>query len=226
MQPSYLSWIGYFGLMDLVDEFVILDSVQFDRRSWQQRNQIKTPDGPAWLTVPVHSKGKRSQLIKDVEIDVDRNFVKSHIRSIEQNYANAPHFNAYAPALFELLQQGHELLSGLTIELIEWFRGCLGIETPMRRASKMSCDGAKDILLANICRELGADVYVSPAGSKPYLDGSPVFGEYSIEIRYFDFAHPSYRQLHGEFVPYMSIIDLLFNVGDESLAVIRQGAQT
>ena len=96
MQPTYLPWMGYFAMIDQVDIFIIFDSVQFSKRSWQQRNQINTANGPAWLTVPVLSKGKRGQLINEVKIDTTSNFHKSHILLIENNYSRAPYFLEYS----------------------------------------------------------------------------------------------------------------------------------
>ena len=90
MQPTYLPWCGYMALIESVDEFVLLDTVQFAKRSWQQRNQIKTRNGPLWLTVPVVSKGLRNQKICDVKIDTERDFPQRHIRTIELNLSKTP----------------------------------------------------------------------------------------------------------------------------------------
>ena len=138
MQPTYLSWIGYFGMIDQVDTFIIFDSVQFSKRSWQQRNQIKTASGPIWLTVPVISKGKRGQLIHEVEIDMTRNYHNTtHIALLKHNYSKSPYFSEYSPELFVLLEKEYVLISELTTELIVWFCKVLDIKTTMKFSSKM-----------------------------------------------------------------------------------------
>jgi hypothetical protein len=222
MQPTYLPWIGYFGLMQSVDLFILLDVVQFARRSWQQRNQIKTPNGALWLSVPVQSKGKREQLISDVEIDYDHDFPRGHQKTLEMNYKKSIHFDLYAPRLFEILNTDNQYLSELTISLIHWFRNTLGITTEIRLASEFIKTGVKADLLASICEQVGATEYVSPPGSKDYLDESTAFSERNIEVSYFHFNHPEYTQRFGAFMPYMSVIDLLFNCGKESLSLIKQ----
>jgi hypothetical protein len=223
MQPTYLPWIGYFGMMDVVDRFVFLDSVQFDKRSWQQRNQIKTANGPAWLTVPVASKGRRDQLIRDVEIDDGLDFAEKHIRTIRQNYSKAPHFHEFADGLFDVLSTRHVHLADLSINLIALLNDFLSITTPVKRGSEMKSTGTKAGLLAGLCRESDADIFLSPPGSREYLFDSEAFEREDIAVRYFEFDHPTYPQCYGDFVSHMSIIDLLFNVGGESLSVIREG---
>ena len=225
MQPTYLPWLGYFGLMDSVDVFVLLDSVQFARRSWQQRNQIKTAQGATWLTVPVLSKGAREQSISDVLIDKCRDFSAAHIRSIELSYCKAPYFADYAAGLFGILRGGHDRLASLTVELITWLRDQLCIKTPLLRASEINVGGRKADLLAAICQHAGADHYVSPPGSREYMEESTVFADEGIAVTYHAYLHPNYPQQHGDFLPYMSTIDLLFNSGPESLTIIRRGRE-
>lgn len=223
MQPTYLPWIGYFGMIDQVDIFIIFDSVQFSKRSWQQRNQIKTASGPIWLTVPVASKGKHGQLINKVEIDIIRNYHTAHIASLKNNYSKAPYFSEYSPELFFLLEKRHMLISELTTELIVWFCKMLGIKTKIKYSGQMENTGTKADLLAMLCEQVDATEYFSAQGSREYLEDSDAFDKRSIPIKYNEYDHPEYPQLFGKFVPYMSIIDLLFNVGPESLSVIRQG---
>lgn len=224
MQPTYLPWCGYFGLMQAVDIFIFLDSVQFAKRSWQQRNQIKTPQGAQWLTVPVASKGKREQLICEAELDSASNFASTHRKSIESNYAKAASFRDLAPALLTRIE-GPTLLADLNIGIIEHCRTLLGIETPLLRSSQMQGSGAKADLLASLCKEVGATEYISVPGSKDYLDESSAFEEIGVPVRYFNYRHPEYPQLFGDFLPYMSVIDMLFNCGDKSADLIRSGIE-
>lgn len=225
MQPTYLPWSGYFGLMRSVDLFIFLDSVQFARRSWQQRNQIKTPNGPQWLTVPVIAKGKRNQRIDEVEIDPTAHFAAAHRRAIELNYRKAPGYDAMAPQILPLLEGPCTRLADLTIGLIVRIQELLGIATPVLRSSAMLGGGVKADLLASLCREVGATEYVSPPGSQDYLVESDAFVRAGIPVRYFNFRHPEYPQMFGEFLPYMSCIDMLFNCGDRSPSLIESGCE-
>ena len=225
MQPTYLPWSGYFGLMQSVDVFVLLDSVQFARRSWQQRNQIKTANGAQWLTVPVQSKGKRDQLICEVELDNSSGFAATHRRSIEMSYAKTPHFNQYADMLLSLLDNSSSLLADLSITLILQLKAQLRITTRVLRSSELGGSGAKADLLASLCMQIGATTYVSPPGSKQYLDDSDAFELIGVPVEYFEFKHPEYPQPFGEFLPYMSIIDMMFNCGERSSELIRGASE-
>lgn len=223
MQPTYLPWIGYFSLMDRVDHFVILDSVQFERRSWQQRNRIKTANGIQMLTVPVLKKGKRDQHICEVEVDQSSRFTLKHQNAIKCAFAGAPFYERYSDRIFNVLDKDAPLLPDLTIGLIIELRDLLGITTEVSRSSEMSVTGSKADLLADICSQLGANEYISPLGSKDYMDQSSAFSDLGINVLYHEYEHPLYRQLHGEFEPFMSTIDLLFNVGEDSLQTLREG---
>lgn len=223
MQPTYLPWSGYFGLMLSVDLFIILDSVQFTRRSWQQRNKIKTANGPLWLTVPVLSKGLRDQLIHEVEIDQNSNFGYTHTKSLEINYKKAKYYNEFSPLVIPNISKHQSYLSDLTIDLIMAIKQILGINTPIMRSSQLNGIGSKGTLLASLCSQVGANEYVSPPGSQEYLNESDAFEKMGIPVRYFTYTHPEYPQLFGEFLPYMSCIDLVFNCGKESLSVIKNG---
>ena len=223
MQPTYLPWLGYFALLDRVDVFAFLDIVQFDHRSWQQRNRIAGAAGPQMLTVPVLKKGARSQRIADVLINPTGGYPAKHIRAMEHAYTRAAHIDPYVAGLTEIMQGGHERLADLTIDLIGWLSIQLGIETHCVRCSSLDATGKRADLLADICRRLGADLYVSPPGARVYLDKSRAFDDLGIPVVYNDYEHPTYPQCRSPFAPYMSIVDLLLNVGPESLAVIRGG---
>ena len=223
MQPTYLPWIGYFSLMEQVDTFVFLDSVQFARRSWQQRNRIKTAHGLQMLTVPVVKKDRYEQKIKDAEIESTANFSKDHIRAIQTSYAKSHFYKEYSPRIFLILEKSPVKLSALTRGLILTLKDILGIKCPCVCSSDLEITGAKDELLANICARLSADVYLSPVGSKVYLDDSLALPKKNIKLLYNNFNHPTYKQLSGDFVPFLSVIDLIFNEGPRSLDIIRAG---
>jgi hypothetical protein len=224
MQPTFLPWAGYFALMLQAERFVFLDSVQFVRRSWQQRNRIKTPDGPLWLTVPVLSRGAREQLISEVRIDDAGGWIEKMIRTITHHYARAPHFAPHAEAVFAILRKRHERLADLNIELIGHLQRVLGFECELIRSSALGGQGHKADLLASICEELGAKTYVAAVGSKEYIDESTAFRDRGIEVRYNTYQALEYPQMHGPFEGFLSVLDLLLNVGPESGAArIRDG---
>src|SRR5215471_17205476 len=129
-QPTYLPWLGYFDLVDQVDTFVFLDTVQFEKQSWQQRNRIKTPTGLQWLTVPVVFRRRLDQRIAEVEIR-EPEFWRDHLRAIELNYRRAPFFEHYFQVLGNLVRtQSTPLnLCQLTTALFRWFASDLGITT-------------------------------------------------------------------------------------------------
>jgi hypothetical protein len=223
-QPTYLPWLGYFDLIDQVDAFVILDSVQFEKQSWQQRNRIKTPIGLQWLTVPVVFRGCFGQLIHEVEIR-DHEFWRKHLRAIELNYRRAPFFEDYFHELSLRLRcsAGSRLLD-LNLRLIEWFMSVLGIRTPLFFSSRLGLPGRRTELLANICACLDATEYISPLGSADYLlQEIDRLKRRSIEVTFQNYQHPQYVQIFPPFVPYASILDLIFNAGERSLAIVRSG---
>jgi len=223
MQPTYLPWIGYFALMDRVDSFVILDSVQFARRSWQQRNKINSHCGPKMLTVPVKSKGMRDQLICNVAINDSGSALQSHINIIQNEYVTSKYFSDYSSGIFDIMNRGHDKLVDLNIDLIMFFKNVLNIDTRVFRSCELDSDGSKDELLAGLCEKLEANTYISPPGSRVYMEESDAFAKRNIKVEYNEYEHPTYKQVHGKFEPYMSIIDLLFNVGPQSREVMLLG---
>ena len=223
-QPTYLPWIGYFDLIDQVDVFVLLDDVQFERRSWQQRNRIKTPTGLQWLTVPVISRGRREQLINEVEIETTA-FSRDHCRAIEHNYRRAQFFEKYFDQLSSQLDcpEG-TLLADLNVRLIEWFMKVLGIQTRLLLSSSLRQSGKRTELLANLCESQGADLYVSPLGSSVYLlKEKDALLARGTDLVFQHYEHPEYKQLFPPFRPYASALDLVLNQGDPSLEILRSG---
>jgi hypothetical protein len=223
-QPAYLPWLGYFDLIDQVDSFVLLDSVQFEKQSWQQRNRIKTPTGLQWLTVPVVFRGHFGQRIVDVKIR-DLKFTRNHLRAIELNYRRAPFFQRYFPEFAEILQScSGEMLQQLTHQLILWFSGALGVRTKILKSSELEAEGKRSELLVGLCRLFRAEFYLSPLGSAAYLmDDLQLFSHAGIEVGFQHYEHPKYRQLFPPFQSHASILDLIFNEGENSLSIMRSG---
>ena len=222
-QPSYLPWIGYFDLIDQVNTFVFLDTVQFEKQSWQQRNRIKTPTGLQWLTAPAQYRGRFGQSIKDVEIGDGKVFGK-HLRTIELNYRRSPFFDEFYPPLRELLDYPPALLCDLNTGIIRWACSVLRIKKHFALASELAVTGTRTDLLAQICANQMATEYLSPLGSHVYLlHERKIIEAKGVRIQFQHYVHPEYGQLFGGFIPYVCILDLLFNEGPRSLEVIRSG---
>lgn len=224
-QPTYLPWLGYFDLMDQVDVFVLLDNVQFEKQSWQQRNRIKTPTGLQWLTVPVVFRGRLGQKIGEVEIR-DVHFARTHLRALELNYGRARFFPRFFPEISMILRQicnGAPLID-LNLKLLRWLREVLNIATPLLLASSLGESGKRSQLLASICQKLGATQYISPIGSAEYLLGEiDVLTCANVDVVFQHYVHPEYEQRFPPFVPFASVIDLIFNEGPRSMEIIRSG---
>ena len=221
-QPTYLPWIGYLDLIDQVDLFVILDNVQFAKQTWQQRNRIRTAAGLQWLTVPV--KLHFGQMINGVEIR-EADFHVDHLRAIELAYRRAPHFRDHFENISRRLSKREGLfLVDLNVSLLAWIMEALQIKTPLVRASSLGQSGKRTELLANICSELGATEYISPAGSAAYLlREKELLTSRGIEVLFHHYEHPIYQQLHKPVTPFASVIDLMFNEGEEALQIVRSG---
>lgn len=213
MQPTYLPWLGYFSLMKSVDEFVILDSVQFSKRSWQQRNKIKTQNGEQFLTVPVFTKDRREQLINEALIDTGTKVLSKHEKTIEHSYEKAEYYSEFKNKFNSIFENPPDKLIDLNMNLIEIVKNAFSITTPIIFSSELEAVGKKAELLFSICEKCDADTYISPPGSKVYLDESSVFQQSDVELKYINFICEPYKQLHGDFLPYMAAIDCLFNLG-------------
>lgn len=221
LQPGYLPWLGFFDQVLRSDVFVIYDDVQFDKHGWRNRNRVKSPTGPVWLTVPVLHKGLGWQKILDVRINNDTDWPRKHLNTLRQLYSRAPYLDRFYPELERVLSQPWELIVDLDIELMKLFFGWLGIERTVVRSSMLGIDGDRSQRLLEFCRHFGADRYLSGAAARDYLD-VPMFNASGVEVEWQDYVHPVYPQQHGEFVPFLSAVDLLLNCGDKSIDVLQQ----
>jgi len=219
-QPEHLPWNGFFDKVDQSDIFVLLDNVPFEKNYFQNRNRIRTRDGWAWLTVPVYTSGRFSQLINEVEIIKNSNWRKKHWKTLFYSYKNAPYWERCAEFFKSLYQKEWHYLVDLNETIIRFIIGELGIKVKLVKASELNVSGRSTELLLNICKELGADVYLSGKSGREYLDEHR-FKDEKIEVMYQDFKHPIYPQQFEPFIPQMSTIDLMFNCGDSSLNILR-----
>ena len=220
-QPHYLPWLGYLAKWAAADLFVFLDTVQYEKNGWQNRNRVKTAAGPRWLTVPVHAR--LGTPIHEVEVDTAQPWARRHLRTIELAYARAPHFPRFAGALRAFYGRPWRLLAPLAMASARWLAEALGIGAPCCPASALGVTAADptDRLVA-LCRAVGATEYLSGPDGLRYLDLGR-FARAGIAVRVQRYEHPVYVQAHGEFVPYLSALDLLLMHGSEALDILRAG---
>ena len=218
-QPVYLPWLGLFHKIALADLFCYFDIVQYQRKDYNNRNKIKTSNGELWLSVPVESKNHLNKNVSKILI-VQGNWVKKHLKSIELNYKKTPFFKDYFPELRSILiNESKNSLGHLNLKLLEYFMECLSIDTPIVKAGDYSFDGIGSDLVLDMCVRLGADSYIFGEQGKNYADVK-AFKEAKIVVEFQNYIHPVYRQMGRDFLPYMSIIDLLFNEGDKSFDML------
>ncbi|PKL52503.1 MAG: hypothetical protein CVV37_00960 [Nitrospira bacterium HGW-Nitrospira-1] len=220
LQPGYLPWLGFFEQMYRSDIFVIYDDVQYDKEGWRNRNRIKTANGIQWLTVPVLLKGSGSQMILDVRIDNKTNWRKKHLAAIRQNYSKARCFKDYIGIFEDVYERDWDLLVAIDMYFIQILAECLGIgHKNIVRSSTLNIQGDRIERLINICKFFGADIFYEGAAGRNYIDEQD-FLTRGVSVEFQDYQHPAYRQLYGDFMPNLSVIDLLFNHGTESLKII------
>lgn len=226
LQPGYLPWLGFFEQMYKSDVFVIYDDVQYDKEGWRNRNRIKTANGIQWLTVPVHVKLSEAPLIYDVKIDNRTNWQKKHLLAISQSYSRSPFFRQYVQLFEEAYSGKWEYLIDIDMHFIIKLKDLLGMaEKKIVRSSSLEVKGGTMERLVNICKLFGADKFYEGASGRNYIDDN-YFAGHGIKMEYQDYKHPVYKQLYGDFVPHLSVIDLLFNHGEKSLNILidKQGA--
>jgi len=219
LQPGYLPWLGFFEQVHRCDIFVLYDDVQFEKGSWRNRNRIKTPNGPQWLTVPVLLKGRGFPLIKDTLINQSAAWQKKHIKTLKQNYSKAPFIEFYASGLFEILNRPWKYLVDLDLELTYWFVEQLNISTKIILSSDLKVPGNQVQRLIDIIHSLGGNQFYEGSAGLNYIDVD-LFEKAGISVTFQDYNPPTYPQLHGDFISHLSIVDLLFNCGPESLKIL------
>lgn len=224
-QPNFMPWLGFFDKMRRADVFVIVDHVQFERQNYQNRTRIKADEGVRWLTMPVRQLSQNETILekKLAEATSGRHDWRRKLRlTLEQSYARTPHFKAYAPPFLEAIAAAGDSLVELNIRLIELAKRALGIETVLARSSTLGIVGAKSEMVLSLCKAVKADAYLAgDGGSRQYLD-QEAFAAAGVRVIWQDFEHPVYLQEPSRwpFAPGLSVLDLLFNCGPESAAVL------
>lgn len=225
MQPTFLPWIGYFDLIDQVDIFIYLDTVEFSKQSWQQRNQIKSVSGSTWINIPVtYSKSLRTT-IKDAEVG-NLDLFNKIIAQLQHSYAKSKYSKENLSWITQYLSQltKGQLLGQVNINFIEKVCSTLNINTPRYTASNLPHAATRHQRLIDICKHFNATEYISPVGAYTYLqDDMCFFKQAGIDVKFHQYDHPIYNQPHGAFLSHMSIIDLILNEGANSLEILRKG---
>lgn len=215
-QPEYFPWVGYFDKFVQVDEVVILDNVQFKKRYFENRNKVRTAKGWCWIRTPVLTKGRFNQLIMDVEIDNTRFWKNKLADTIRQNYYSAPYWKTRGEELCTFIESSNHIqLVEFNLAIIYFLAEALGVAKRTRLASSLKTHKSGSSQLLEICRWMNCETYLSGRNGRNYLN-EEAFRSHGIEIRYQDFTHPVYPQHQGGgFVPAMSALDMLFNLGPE-----------
>lgn len=221
-QPSFLPWAGFFIKALLADVLILLDDVQLARGfTWVNRNRLKSDQGEVWLTVPIWRKGRGPQKIREVEVFNDRNWQHKHLHSITQNYAHAPFLPDHRSFLKEIYQRRWDRLVDLNYMVLSYLNGALGVKKKHLLQSELGVQAGGNELLVELCKRVGGDGYLSTLVSKKHLDEA-LFKENNVRIDYVRFVSPIYPQLWGDFIPDLSVLDLLLNCGPESLTIIER----
>jgi hypothetical protein len=222
LQPSYMPWSGYFDQIDRADIFVHYDDVQFDKQGWRNRNRIKAHDGVQWLTVPVRHKKRLTQRICNTEIDGRVPWGQKHLRSIEQNYARAKFLDDFIEPIRNILNHRWARIADLDITMCESICDWLGVSAQFERSSELKPKGDRNERLVEICRCFNVDCYLTGAAAVSYLDVE-LFKRNGIRVEFQRYEPVRYEQLYDNFIPYLSVVDLIMNCGPASLEIIRAG---
>lgn len=213
-QPNYIPWPGYFVKMAQCDVFFILDTAQFQTgSSLDNRNLIKTSQGTQMLTVPVKRKGMGLQRFN--EVIVIPGWKRNHLMALQVSYAKAPYFKEVFPLMEQVLQDTGYLVD-TNIAFIKLVHELLGLKTKLVFLSDLPqfADLKKNELIAAICSHFSGDCYLSGTGARSY-NQPEIFEKQGIKLEYLDYQPKTYPQLWGDFIPNLSIVDMLFNCGAE-----------
>lgn len=224
-QSNYIPWKGYFDGINIADEFILYDDMQYTKRDWRNRNKIKTAQGAQWLSVPVEVSGKFFQKISETKVS-DKGWNKSHWGSIKQNYAKAACYNEVKDFVENLYNTAtFDYLSEINYHFLRNISDFMGIKTPIRFSSDFELKGDRTEKLMNICKDVNATDYYTGPAAKEYMDEN-IFERENIKVHYFDNSgYPEYTQLFPPFDHAVSIIDLLMNEGKNATKFMKSFSQ-
>lgn len=217
-QPVYLPGIILFNKIALSDAFMFVGHCQYSPKSWQTRNYIRGSNGPQMLSIPVQKS--LGQSINETKFAGD-NWRRKHLRAIELAYRRRPFFFEYFPIIEHVCCADWGNLSALNCALITRIMFFLQIKTPVLFSDSLQITGQKTGMLISMCKAACSTEYLSNEGARDYVDEQKM-GDAGIKHRWQKFTHPVYDQGHKEFIPNLSIIDLLFNCGPDSGRIVRE----
>lgn len=225
LQSNYIPWKGVFDMINMVDTFIFFEDVDYTKRDWRSRNKIITPEGELWLTVPVQ-KAERGTKIKDIKISQEVDWQKKHYTTLHNNFVKAPFFKEYEHLLHDFYIDHHwTMLSEMNIYMTQYIASLLGIKTEFLNSKNIPSNGSKDDKLIEICKCVGATHYLSGPAAKDYIHPEK-FASNNLGLSYICYdAYPPYKQLHGEYNPYVTVLDVLFNCGKSSPEYIFCGKE-
>ena len=226
-QPEHLPWLGLFNKIAKADKFIILDSVQYEKNYFQNRNRILGTNGVQWLSIPVSNKGHMDGSIATTQIASDPKNAKwreKYLQTVKMSYGKYPFFNEVFPMLEKAINTETDLFCEINMAIIRAFCDALEIHPEYVRSSELNVDGLKSSLILDICKEINTDVYIAGPSGRDYLDMKS-FDDNGIRVVFNDYHHPVYPQRRTEeFVSHLSALDLFMNVGfEEAKKVIMQG---
>jgi hypothetical protein len=219
LQPSYIPWRGYFDQILKADIFVFYDDVQYDKHGWRNRNRIKTSHGSQWLTIPVASKGNitQSRNIKDIPIVYDKDWINQHLENLKSSYSRTPFYREYMDLLLPFYKKRYELLADFTIDTTIALAGKLGVgKERFVRSSELGIEADRNQRLIDILRHLKCEHYITGPSAQDYIERQ-LYADAGIRLSFINYDYPEYPQLHPPFDPQVTILDLLFMMGGESL---------
>ncbi len=220
-QPTYLPWLGLFNKIHYSDCFVLFDTVQYLPKEWMNRNKIKTVNGEMYLTVPVQKKGFLKKMNKEIKVDNSNNWQRKHLKSIFINYKDTKYFNDYFPFFEDVYTKKWDYLCELNTFILENLLDFLSIKIKILKLSELNLEGTKSDLVLNLCKKLNAKTFIFGEQGKNYADINK-FNQNNITVMFQKYTHPKYNQNFKNFLSNMSVIDLIFNCGKNSLEIINK----
>ncbi len=225
-QPEHLPWLGFFNKLSKAELFVILDSVQFEKNYFQNRNRIIGSNGAQYIGIPVNMAGHMDGTIATTEIAVNANptWKRKYLNTIKMSYAKHTFFEEVYPLLEEIINMDTIYIADINIAIFRKFAEKMGFQPQYIKSSELDISGLKSELILNICKCVNATTYIAGPSGRDYLDMKS-FEDANIDVVFNDYHHPVYPQKKTkEFVPYMSALDLFMNCGfEEGKRIILEG---
>lgn len=223
-QPEHLPWLGFFNKMAKAELFVIMDNVQFEKNYFQNRNRIIGTNGVQWIGLAVKTVGHMDNILCDTEIAGDSRWKNKYLKTIQMSYGKHPFFDQTFTALEDAIALDTNKLTDINVSIFKSFADKMNIRPEFVRASKLNVQGKKSDLVLDICKNLGATTYISGPSGRDYMNLQS-YKDANIEVKFNDYHHPIYEQKKtAEFIPYMSTLDLIMNVGfEQAKNIIMQG---